>query len=71
MAIFEKFILLIKRAEGNNNKSDRGVLSDYMTIINELFNHVRKHRDDINIRTFDEDNASFTDFYLKAYIVNY
>jgi len=71
MAIFEKFILLIKRAEDNNSEGDRGVLSDYITIINELLNHVWKHRDDINMRTFDEDNASFTDLYLKAYIVNY
>ena len=71
MAIFEKFILLIKRAKGNNSEGDRRVLSDYMTTINELLNHVRKHRDDINIRTFDEDNASSTDLYLKAYIVNY
>ena len=71
MAILKKFMLLIKRAEGNNSEGDRGVLSDYMTIINELLNHVRKYRDDINIRTFDEDNASSTDLYLKAYIVNY
>jgi len=64
-------MLLIKRAEGNNSEGDRGVLSDYMTTINELFNHVRKHHDDINIRTFNEDNASSTNFYLKACIVNY
>ena len=71
MAILEKFILLIKRAEGNNSEGDRGVLSDYMTTMNELLNHVRKYRDDINMRTFDEDNASSTDLYLKACIVNY
>ena len=71
MAILEKFMLLIKRAEGNNSEGDRGVLSDYMTTMNELLNHVRKHRDGINIRTFDEDNASSTDLYLKACIVNY
>jgi len=71
MAILEKFMLLIKRAEGNNSEGDRGVLSNYMTTMNELLNHVRKHRDDINMRTFDEDNASSTDLYLKAYIVNY
>ena len=71
MAILEKFMLLIKRAEGNNSEGDRGVLSNYMTTMNELLNHVRKHRDDINIRTFDEDNASSTDLHLKAYIVNY
>ena len=71
IAILEKFMLLIKRAEGNNSEGDRGVLSDYMTTINELLNHVRKHRDDIDIRTFDEDNASSTNLYLKAYIVNY
>jgi len=71
MAILKKFILLIKRAEGNNNEGDRGVLFNYMTTMNELLNHVRKHRDDIDIRTFDEDNASSTNLYLKAYIVNY
>jgi hypothetical protein len=70
MAILKKFMLLIKRAEGNNSEGDRGVLSDYMTTMNELLNHVRKHRDDINMRTFDEDNASSTDLHLKACIVN-
>ena len=64
-------MLLIKRAKSNNSEGDRGVLFNYMTIINELFNYVRKHRDDINIRTFDEDNASSIDLYLKVYIVNY
>ena len=40
MAILKKFILLTKRAKGNNSEGDRGVLFNYMTTINELLNHV-------------------------------
>ena len=70
MSILEKFMLLTKHAEGTEAQADRGVLSDYMTTINELLNHVRKHRDEIDMRTADEANASSTDLYLKACIVN-
>jgi len=36
MSILEKFYVLTKYAEGTKLLSDRGVLSDYMTIMNEL-----------------------------------
>jgi hypothetical protein len=69
--ILEKFMLLIKRAEGTNAGADRGILSDYMTTLNSLINYVREHRDDIDIRTTDVANASAFNLYLKTCIINY
>jgi hypothetical protein len=40
MAILEKFMLLTKYAKGTKAQADRGVLSDYITTMNELLNHV-------------------------------
>jgi len=71
MTILEKFMKLIKRAEGTDSQGDRGILSDYMTTLNGLIDHVRKHRDDINIRTADEATASSSDIHLKECIINY
>ena len=68
--ILEKFMKLIKRVEGTDSQRDRGILSDYMTTLNSLIDHVRKHRDDINIRTADEATASSFDIYFKECIVN-
>ena len=42
-----------------------------MTTLNSLIDHVRKHRDDINIRIADEATASSFNIYLKEYIINY
>ena len=36
MSILKKFYELTKRAEGTKLEADRGVLSDYMTTLNEL-----------------------------------
>jgi len=71
MTILEKFMKLTKRAEGTDSQGDRGILSDYMTTLNGLIDHVRKHRDDINIRTADEATASSSDIHLKECIINY
>jgi hypothetical protein len=38
--------------------------------MNDLLNHLRKHRDKIDGRIIDKENASATDLYLKACIVN-
>jgi hypothetical protein len=47
------------------------LLSDYITILNSLIDHIQKHRDDINTRTIDEANASSSDIHLREYIINY
>ena len=72
MTIMEKFMKWTKRAEGTNTGADRGVLSDYMTTLNGLIDHVRTHRDDINTRTNDGDEsfASQSDIHLRQCIVN-
>jgi len=70
MTILEKFMKLIKRAEGTDSQGDRGILSNYMTTLNGLIDHVRKHRDDINIRTVDEATASSSNIHLRECIVN-
>jgi hypothetical protein len=69
--ILEKFMVLIKRAEGTESGADRGILSDYMTTLNSLIDHVRRHRDEIDSRTNDVATASNTDLHLKTCIVNY
>ena len=69
--ILKKFIVLIKRAEGINVRADRGILSDYITILNNLIAHVRTWRDDIEARIINVAKASKSDLYLKTYIVNY
>jgi len=70
MTILEKFMLLTKRAEGTDSQEDRGILADYMTTLNSLIDHVRGHRDDIDIRTADVANASASDLHFKTCIVN-
>jgi hypothetical protein len=69
--ILEKFMVLTKRAKGTESGADRGILSDYMTTLNGLIDHVRRHRDEINSRTDDVATASNTDLHLKTCIVNY
>ena len=69
LTILEKFMKLTKRAEGTDSQGDRGILSDYMTTLNSLIDHVRKHRDDINARTTDEANASSSDIHLREWII--
>ena len=71
MTILEKFMVLIKRAEGTDVGADRGILSDYMTTLNSLIAHIRIWRDDIEARTVDVAKASKSNLHLKTYIVNY
>jgi hypothetical protein len=63
-------MVLTKCAKGTELGADRGILSDYMTILNGLIDHVRRHYDEINSRTNDVAIASNTDLYLKTCIVN-
>ena len=70
MTILEKFMVLIKRAEGTDAGADRGILSDYMTTLNSLIAHIRMWRDDIEARTVDVAKASKSDLHLKTCIVN-
>jgi hypothetical protein len=70
MTILEKFMLLTKRAEGTDTGADRGILSDYMTTLNNLIAHVRTYRDDIEARTVDAAKALESDLYLKTCIIN-
>jgi len=71
MTILEKFMVLIKRAEGTDVGADRGILSDYMTTLNNLIDYIWKHRDDINAHITDKANVSSFNIYLKEYIINY
>ena len=71
MTILEKFMILTKRAKGTDTGADQGILSDYMTTLNNLIAHVRTWRDDIKARTIDAAKASKSDLYLKTCIVNY
>ena len=57
-AILTKFWELSVRAEGTKIQGDRGVLSDYMTTLNDLLNHVRLYRDDLNVRADDTELSS-------------
>jgi hypothetical protein len=68
--ILIKFWELSVRAEGTKIQGDRGVLSDYMTTLNTLLNHVRGWRDDLNIRADDEELSTPAIQHLKACIVN-
>jgi hypothetical protein len=40
MTILEKFMVLTKRAKGTDAEADRGIFSDYMTMLNNLITHV-------------------------------
>jgi hypothetical protein len=40
MTILKKFIVLIKRAEGTDVRADRGILFNYMTILNNLIAYI-------------------------------
>jgi hypothetical protein len=70
LAILEKFYDMTKRAEGSRVDGDRGVLSDYMTTLNELLNHVRLARDDLNIRADNPELSTDGIKHLRACIVN-
>lgn len=68
--ILKKFYDLTKRAEGTKLSSDRGVLSDYMTTLNNLLTHIRELRDDYNIRADNPDINSPSVQYLRTCVVN-
>lgn len=44
MVILKPFYTYTKRVEGKDTSSDRGVLSDYMVMLNILLDHVRTLR---------------------------
>ena len=69
--ILKPFHDLTKRAEGTKLDSDRGVLSDYMTTLNQLLDHVRVIRDDLNFKANDQTLTSPSIIYLRTCIVNY
>jgi hypothetical protein len=50
MAILKLFYDLTIRAEGTYINGTRGILSNYMTTLNDLVAYVREARDDINVR---------------------
>jgi hypothetical protein len=70
LSILKPFYDLTKRAEGNSLRSERGILSDYLTTLNKLIVHVKDRRDDL-VRRADDPNlrTSSTD-YLRVCIVN-
>ena len=69
-AILTKFWELSVRAEGTKIQGDRGVLSDYMTTLNDLLNHVRLYRDDLNVRADDTELSTPAIQHLSTCIVN-
>jgi hypothetical protein len=64
-------MVLIKRAKGTDAEADRGILSDYITTLNNLIAYVRIWRDDIEARTLDVAKALKSNLYLKTCIINY
>ncbi len=70
MAILEPFYKLTKRAEGTTLTRDQGILSNYMTTLNDLLAHIREARDDIDRRLADDDLVTEGLEYLKVCIVN-
>jgi hypothetical protein len=70
MDILKKFYELTKYTEGTKLSSDRGVLSDYITIMNELIKHVRSIRDDIRVRSEDPLLVTPALEHLKTYSIN-
>jgi hypothetical protein len=38
--ILEKFMVLIKRAKGTDVEADRGIFSDYITMLNNLITYI-------------------------------
>jgi len=69
-AILKKFYVLTKRTKGSKLTSDRGVLSDYITTLNDLLDHVYSNRDDLNTQANDPDLTSDAISHLRACIIN-
>ena len=67
--ILKKFYILTKRAESSKPNSERGVLADYMTTLNQLLDHVRVLRDQYVAKSLLDD-ASSSNIYLKACTIN-
>jgi hypothetical protein len=70
VGILKKFYDLTKRGEGTKLTGDRGILSDYMTTINDLLKHVRSTRDDLEYRLKDPNCDKETLEHLKICTVN-
>jgi hypothetical protein len=70
MAILKPFYDLTKRGEGTKLSSDRGILCDYLTSLNDLVKHIREQRDLLNIRADDPEYSTPSVLHLRACIVN-
>jgi hypothetical protein len=70
VSILKKFYRPTKRTEGTKLLSDRGVLSDYMTTLNELLNHTRDVRDNLISRADNPDLSTPSIQHLRICIVN-
>jgi hypothetical protein len=66
MHILKDFEKLTRWAEGAQIQGDRGVLSNYLTIINELLHHMKAIRDDLALRAADEELNSSSITYLTT-----
>jgi hypothetical protein len=55
MSILEPFYKLTKHVEGTTLTGDQGILSNYITILNNLLGHIQRARDDINRRLNNPD----------------
>jgi hypothetical protein len=64
-------MVLIKRIKGTDVGVDWGILSDYITMLNNLIAYIWIWRDDIKARTIDVAKALKSDLYFKTCIVNY
>ena len=65
-----KFWELTERAEGTKLQGDRGTLSDYMTTLNSLLNHVRSYREDLDTRADNPHLSNDAIQHLRTCIVN-
>jgi hypothetical protein len=64
-------MVLIKRSEGTNIRADRGILSNYITMLNSRIAYIRTWHNNIKARTIDVAKALKSNLYLKMCIVNY
>ncbi|KAJ8068934.1 hypothetical protein OCU04_002616 [Sclerotinia nivalis] len=70
MDILSVFFTLTKRSEGISNEFKRGILSDYITSLNILIDHIRHKHDDLKIRAETPGICISSIQYLRAYVVN-
>lgn len=72
MVILQPFVdcTIHSQGAGKRQASDRGVLSDYMVVLNDLLGHMREVRDDFTQRAANPNLASAHVNELKSCVIN-